>query len=119
VLTHTDIGVRAELDDLHGGLMVGLRFIDVRYRLGHHLAVGGFGGFSRYSGPTPAQGYSYGFGLQWRSLWKGWDLSVDERYFQALQRDKVLLSDRGAFANGDPVEWYTGQATTLSIAHAF
>jgi hypothetical protein len=119
VTTRTDVGVRAELDDLHGGLMVGLRIFDARYRLGHHLAVGFFGGFSRYAGPTPAQGSSYGFDLQWRNLWKGWDLSVDERYFQALQRDKVLLSDQGAFANGDPVEWYTGQATTLSIAHAF
>ncbi len=115
-----DVGVRAELEDLRGGLMAGLRILDYRYRLGHHVAVEGFVGFSRYSGPTPAQGLSYGYGLQWRNLWHGWDLSVEQRTFNALQRDKLLPSDQAALQNTqDPVEWYTGQATTLSIAHAF
>jgi hypothetical protein len=120
VTPRADVGVRAELDDLHGGLMVGLRILDYRYRLGHHVALTGFLGFARYSGPTPAQGLSYGYGLQWRNLWRGWDLSVDQRIFNALQRDKVLASDQAALqSTQDPVEWYQGQATTLSIAHAF
>lgn len=118
VTARADFGVRADLDDFKG-LMVGLRILDYRYRLGRHLAAGGFLGFARYSGPTPAQGYYYGIGLQWRDLWHHWDLSLDERYFDALQRDKVLPSDQAALRNGDPVEWYMMQGPTLYASHAF
>ncbi|HLK70576.1 MAG TPA: capsule assembly Wzi family protein [Steroidobacteraceae bacterium] len=119
VTARADVGVRADLEDLDG-LMVGLRILDYRYRLGHHVAAGGFVGFARYSGPSPAQGYYYGYGLQWRNLWRGWDLSLEERDFNPLQRDKVRASDQAALAQtADPVEWYEAQGTTLSIAHAF
>jgi hypothetical protein len=119
ITARADLGVRADLDDLNG-LMVGLRILDYRYRLGHHVAVGGFVGFARYSGPTPAQGLYYGYGLQWRDLWRGWDLSLEQREFDALQRDKVRASDSSALQQtGDPVEWYTGDAVTLALAHAF
>jgi hypothetical protein len=119
ITARADLGVRADLDDLNG-LMVGLRILDYRYRLGHHLAVGGFVGFARYSGPTPAQGLYYGYGLQWRNLWRGWDLSLEQREFNALQRDKVRTSDQAVLQQtDDPVEWYSGDAVTLSLAHAF
>ncbi|HEY5020585.1 MAG TPA: capsule assembly Wzi family protein, partial [Steroidobacteraceae bacterium] len=51
VTANGDLGVRADLDDFHGA-MVGLRFLDYRYRLDRHFALGGFIGFARYSGPT-------------------------------------------------------------------
>jgi hypothetical protein len=119
ISTYVDVGVQADFDNFDG-LMMGLRILDVRYRLGRHVAAGGFVGFARYSGPTPAQGYYYGFGLQWRNLWRHWDVSLEERYFDALQRDKVLPSDAAAYANtNDPVEWYMMQATSLSLSHDF
>lgn len=126
VSTYFDAGVQAEFDDFHG-LMMGLRILDLRYRLGIHVAAGGFVGFARYSGPTPAQGLYYGFGLQWRNLWRHWDVSLEERYFDALQRDKVLPSEAATLLSqsptvlgaGDPVEWYMMQATSLTITHGF
>ena len=118
VSAHTDLGVRVELDDFDG-LMVALRILDLRYRVGEHFALGAFGGFARYSGPTPAQGYYGGFGLQWRGVMGHWDLSLDDRFFNALQRDKVLPSDQAAASNGDPVEWYLMQAPSLYLSHAF
>ena len=115
VTENADLGVRAELDDFHGA-MVALRVLDYRYRLNRHLALGGFFGFARYSAPTPAQGYYYGAGVQWRDLLPHWDLSFDTRFFQRLQRDKLLPSDP---QNGDPVEWYTMAAPTLYLSRRF
>lgn len=119
ITARADLGVGADLDDTDG-LMVGLRILDYRYRLGHHIAVGGFVGFARYSAASPAQGYYYGYGLQWRNLVRGWDLSLEERDFNPLQRDKTRASDQAVLQQtADPVEWYNARAVTLSIAHAF
>jgi hypothetical protein len=120
VSAHNDVGVRAEFDDFKG-LMLGLRMIDYRYRLGEHLALGGFVGFARYSGPTPAQGMYAGGGIQWLNLWHQWDLTLEDRYFDALQRDKLLPSDQAALqaTGGDPVEWYVMQSPTLYFSRRF
>jgi hypothetical protein len=115
VTEHGDLGVRLDVDDFRGA-MLGLRVIDYRYRLDRHLALGVFFGFARYSGPTPAQGYYAGAGLQWRDLLPHWDLSFETRYFDHLQRDKLLASDP---QNGDIVEWYMLQAPTLSLSRRF
>ncbi|MGH9643013.1 MAG: hypothetical protein ACRD3Q_11350, partial [Terriglobales bacterium] len=115
VTEHGDLGVRADFDDFHGA-MVGLRILDYRYSLDRHLALGGFIGFARYSGPTPAQGYYYGAGLQWRDLFPHWDLALEARFFDHVQRNKLLPSDP---QNGDPVEWYTMQAPTLYLSRRF
>ncbi len=115
VTTYGDLGIRAEFDDFHGA-MIALRALDYRYRLDRHLAIGGFLGFARYSGPTPAQGYYAGAGLTWRNLMPHWDLSLDARYFDHVQRNKVLPSDP---QNGDTVEWYTMQAASLYLSRRF
>jgi hypothetical protein len=115
VTANGDLGVRADLDDFHGA-MVGVRILDYRYRFDRHLALGGFIGFARYSGPTPAQGYYYGAGVQWRDLFRHWDLSLDVRFFDHVQRNKLLPSDP---QNGDPVEWYTMQAPSLYLSRRF
>ena len=116
VANNQDLGVRLDLDDYNSDAMLGLRIIDYRYRISRHLAFGAFIGFARYAAPTPAQGYYAGAGLQWRDLLPKWDLSLEGRYFDHLQRDKVLPSDP---QNGDPVEWYNLFAPTLSISRRF
>jgi Capsule assembly protein Wzi len=116
VSANQDLGVRAELDDFNSAAMLGLRIIDYRYRVTQNLALGAFVGFARYAGPTPAQGYYEGAGLQWRDLWPHWDISLDARLFDHLQRDKVLSTDP---QNGDPVEWYTMLAPTLYLSRRF
>ena len=115
VTTNGDLGVRAEFDDFHGA-MIALRALDYRYRFDQHLAIGGFFGFARYSGPTPAQGYYAGAGLTWRDLLPHWDLSLDDRYFDHVQRNKLLPSDP---QNGDSVEWYSMQAASLYLSRRF
>lgn len=115
VTTNGDLGIRADLDDFHGA-MVGLRMLDYRYRFDRHFALGGFIGFARYSGPTPAQGYYYGAGVQWRDLFPHWDLALDARFFDHVQRNKLLPSDP---QNGDSVEWYTMQAPALYLSRRF
>jgi hypothetical protein len=115
VSQHGDLGVRAEFDYFRAP-MVALRVLDYRYRLDRHWAIGAFIGFARYSGPTPAQGYYEGAGLQWRDLWRHWDLSLDARIFDHVQRNKLLPTDA---QNGDPVEWYTLQAPTLYLSRRF
>lgn len=115
VSANGDLGVRAEFDDFHGAL-VALRVLDYRYRLDRHFAVGAFFGFARYAAPTPALGYYEGVGLQWRDLWPHWDVSLDARILDHVQRNKLLASDP---QNGDPVEWYTMQAPALYISRRF
>jgi hypothetical protein len=115
VTENADLGVRAEYDDFHGS-MLGLRMLDYRYRFDRHLAIGGFIGFARYSGPTPAQGYYAGAGLTWLNVLPQWDLSLDARYFDHVQRNKLLPSDP---QNGDTVEWYTMQAPSLYLSRRF
>jgi hypothetical protein len=115
VSANGDLGVRVEFDDFRGA-MIGLRMLDYRYRLDRHFALDGFLGFARYSGPTPAQGVYGGAGLSWRDLWPHWDLSLDVRYFDHVQRNKLLPGDP---QNGDPVEWYTLQAPTLYLSYRF
>jgi hypothetical protein len=117
VAEHQDLGVRVEADDFNSNAMLGLRIVDYRYRLDQHLAIGAFFGFARYAAPTPAQGYYEGAGVQWRDLLPHWDLSLEARYFDHLQRDKLLPSDLPG--NGDPVEWYTLFAPTLTISRRF
>jgi Capsule assembly protein Wzi len=116
VSANQDLGVRLDVDDYNSDAMLGLRILDYRYRIYRHLAAGAFIGFARYAAPTPAQGYYAGVGLQWRDVLPKWDLSLEARYFDHLQRDKLLTSDP---QNGDPVEWYNLFAPTLSISRRF
>ena len=115
VTENGDLGVRADFDYFDGA-MIGLRLLDYRYRFDKHFAVGGFFGFARYSGPTPAQGDYYGAGLQWRDLFPHWDLSLEARFFDHVQRNKLLPTDP---QNGDSVEWYTMTAPALTLSRRF
>jgi len=115
VTDNNELGVRAEFDDFHGA-MVALRVLDYRYRLDRHFAAGAFFGFARYAGPTPSQGYYAGLGLAWVDLFPHWDLSLDARFLDHVQRNKVLATDP---QNGDSVEWYTMQAPALYLSRRF
>jgi hypothetical protein len=115
VSEHNDFGVRLEYDHFDG-TMLGLRALDYRYRFGRHASAGGFFGFARYSAPTPAQGYYAGLEAMWRDVLPRWDLALDWRYFDRLQRDKLLS---GEATGSDPVEYYTMKALTLSVVRRF
>jgi hypothetical protein len=93
VSDRSDFGVRAEIDDIDGETLLSVRALDYRYRFSSPLALSVFAGASRYGLATPAYGYYYGLGAQWRNLVRGIDLSLDLRYGDKIARDKLLATD--------------------------
>ena len=93
VSDHVDLGTRVELDDIDGRSLVGIRLLDYRYRFWGPLAANAFLGAARYALGTPAYGYYYGLGLEWRNVLPHLDLGVDFRYDDSIARDHLLPSD--------------------------
>lgn len=116
VSAHNDLGVRVELDDIDGNLLVGFRALDYRYRFDGPLAVGAFLGAARYDLATPAYGIYGGLGAQWRDLLPGWDLGVDVRYATKIARDRLLPSDP---PSARPDLFYDITSATLSLSRRF
>jgi len=116
VSRRSDFGMRAELDNLHGHNMYGVRALDYRLRTGEHLAFTGFFGFARYELTTPAHGYYAGAGVQWRNLRPGWDLSLEGRYYDRIVRKKLAPTERILIW---PNEYYSVTGLGLSLSRRF
>lgn len=93
VSQRSDIGTRLELDNVDGRVMIGVRALDYRYRIGEKLALTGFAGAVRYDPATPAYGYYGGIGAQWLNVVDGFDLGLDLRATDKVARDVVLPTD--------------------------
>ena len=114
VSDRSDFGVRAEVDDIDGDLLFSVRALDYRYRFRSPLAVSLFAGASRLDLATPAYGYYYGAGVQWRNLLPGIDLGLDIRYGDKIARDKLLPSDPPRLKRPDSFYDLTGATLALS-----
>jgi len=101
VSDRSDLGARIEFDDLEGELLIAVRAFDYRYRINKHWAVLGFAGAARYDLATPAFGYYFGMGAQWRDIAHRLDLNLDIRYADKLSRDKLLPEDPPAMPRND------------------
>ena len=88
-----DLGVRIEADDVRSHGLVAVRAIDYRYRFRGPIALGAFLGAARYAEGTPAYGWYFGAGAQWRNLLPGWDLNLDYRDAPNLARERSLPTD--------------------------
>ena len=93
VSEHSDLGTRVEFDDIDGHSLVGIRLLDYRYHYRGPLALGAFVGAARYNLATPAYGFYYGLGLQWRNLLRNLDVGAELRYDDNIARDHLLPSD--------------------------
>jgi hypothetical protein len=93
VSDHNDLGTRVEFDDINGHSLVGIRLVDYRYRFWGPLAADAYFGAARYALGTPAYGYYYGVGLEWRNVVPHLDLGIDFRYDDSIARDHLLPSD--------------------------
>jgi hypothetical protein len=93
VSTRSDLGVRLEVDEVAERTLVSVRALDYRFRLNRKLALGAFFGVGRYDLTLDAHGWYFGVGGQYRDLFPGWDLSLDYRRYDKLNRDKGLPSD--------------------------
>jgi hypothetical protein len=116
VSDRSDLGVRLEIDDVDGSMLVGVRAIDYRYRFANPLAFTFFVGAARYDLATPAYGIYYGIGGQWRDLFAGWDAGVDLKYATKVARDHLLPSDPASVRNDS---FYDISGATFSISRRF
>jgi hypothetical protein len=114
VSERSDLGVRAEFDDIDGDLLFSVRALDYRYRFSSPLAVSVFVGASRLDLATPAYGYYYGAGVQWRNLLPGIDVGLDLRYGDKIARDKLLPTDPPSEKRPDSFYDLTGATLSLS-----
>ena len=89
-----DFGTRIEFDNVSGKLFTALRALDYRHRFGPTFAAGFFFGAARYDALTPAYGWYGGAGVQWRDLWKNWDVGVDYRIGDHMVRNKTPSEPR-------------------------
>lgn len=118
VSDHSDLGARVEIDEVQDHSLIGVRALDYRYRFNNPLALSFFIGAARYALATPAYGVYLGAGAQWRNVIRGWDLGVDVRYADNIQRDHLLPSDPpDVGARND--SFYNVLSTTLSISRHF
>jgi Capsule assembly protein Wzi len=117
VSEHQDIGAALEADDVHGVSLIGARILDYRYRFANPLALNLFVGAARYAAPTPAYGFYYGGGLQWRNVLPRWDVGIDYRYAAKVDRLRTLPSDpQGGYR---PDAYYDVSLATLYISRRF
>jgi Capsule assembly protein Wzi len=118
VSDHSDLGARLEIDEVQDHSLIGVRALDYRYRFNNPLALSFFIGAARYALATPAYGVYLGAGAQWRNVIRGWDLGVDVRYADNIQRDHLLPSDPpDVGARND--SFYNVLSTTLSVSRHF
>lgn len=111
-----DLGVRIELDDADSRALFAVRALDYRYRMGEHLAFSGFVGAARYDLATPAFGWYYGAGVQWRDILPRLDLNLDVRKADDVARDKLVASDPDPSV-GRPDVFYTVKSATLYLTY--
>lgn len=108
-----NIGVRLEVDDVDSNTLLAIRALDYRFNLSQRLAINAFAGAARLDLATPAYGYYFGGGVQFKNLRPKWDLSVDVRYGDKIARDNLLPTDP---QGGSPDNFYdlTGISVYLS-----
>jgi hypothetical protein len=114
---HQDLGAALEADAVHGLSLIGARFFDYRWRFDNPVALNLFIGVGRYAAPTPAYGFYYGAGLQWRNVLPRWDVGIDFRYASKINRIRTLPSDpQGGYR---PDAYYDISLGTLYVSRKF
>lgn len=117
VSEHQDLGVRIEADEIRSHALLSVRALDYRYRFNGPLAWSAFLGAARYAVATPAYGWYFGTGLQWRNILPGWDLGVDYRAGYKLARQRSLASDpQGGYR---PDAFYSIDSVSLYVSRKF
>jgi len=92
-LENGSIGVRLELEDIDGDLLLAVRALDYRRHLSDRWSWTAFAGAARLDLATPAYGFYLGAGVERKELWPRWNLGIDLHYGDKLARDNLLPSD--------------------------
>ena len=104
-------------DDIHHRAFYNFRALDYRYRFDNPLALALFGGAARYNLGTPAYGFTFGTGAQWRNLLPGWDLGLDYLYGIKVARLRVLPTD--VQGGTRPDSFYDIDRVSLTLSRRF
>ena len=112
----SDISVRLEIDDIDASTMIAVRAFDYRFNVSDKLALTAFFGAARLDLATPAFGYYFGGGVQWKDVLTGWDLALDARYGDKIARDNLLPSDP---QGGRPDNFYDVTGFSLYLSRRF
>jgi hypothetical protein len=112
----SEFGARIELDGMGSDAFLAVRALDYRYHVSERFAVSAFLGAARLDLATPAYGYYFGGGVQFRDLKPGWDLNVDLRYGDKVARDNLLPSDP---QGGSPDNFYDVTALSVYLSYRF
>ncbi len=93
-------GVKLELQDVVGSMLLSVRAIDLGYRVTPGLVLNGYLGAARYDLTTPAFGFRAGLGGHyWFS--NRWALAAEASYGDTLARDKLVPEDNPGVGNPD------------------
>ena len=111
-----ELGVRLEVDNLGSDLLLAVRAVDWRYRVSERLSVGAFLGAARLDLATPAYGYYFGGGIQFRDVMPRWDLGLDLRYGDKIARDNLLPTDP---QGGSPDNFYDLLGVSVYLSRRF
>jgi len=115
VSAHQDLGARIEKEDINGASLLAVRALDYRYRWRSHGAITAYAGAARLALATPAYGFYFGGGAQWRNVLRHVDLNLDFRYGDKIARDALLPSDPPTTARPDMFYTLTGVALYITI----
>jgi hypothetical protein len=110
--------VSVDGDDIRGRGLIGVHGLDYRYRFGQSpVAFRVFAGAARYVVGTPAYGFYFGGGPEWRDVLPGWDLGLQYRRVVNAERIRDLPSDpQGGTRNDSFTNIY---ALGLSVSRKF
>jgi hypothetical protein len=112
----SDIGVRLELDEVESDQLLALRAFDYTRHLSDRISMSYFAGAARLALGTPAYGYYFGLGVQFKEVAAGLDLGIDLRYGDKVARDNLLPSD---FRDGSPDNFYDISGISVYLSHRF
>lgn len=115
ISAHQDMGARVEKETFNGASLLAVRALDYRYRWGTRLALTAYAGAARLGLATPAYGYYFGGGAQWRNILQRADLNLDARYGAKLARDSLLPGDPPPTRRPDMFHTLTGVVVYLTV----
>jgi hypothetical protein len=119
ISTHQDIGAGREADDIHGVSLIAARIVDYRYRFNNPLALNLFMGAARYAAATPAYGFYYGGGVEWRNVLPHWDVGINYRYAAKVDRLRTEPTDPPEDVGYRPDAYYDVTMGTLYVSRKF
>lgn len=98
--SHWSYGMKLELDDVAGNLLLSFRVLDLGYQFTPRFKVNGFIGMARWNLATAAIGYRLGLGASYR-LTGHWALGADLSYADSVARDFLLPGEGGDSTSPD------------------